>query len=106
MKYDNAELGQTRDYRLKWGVNDNDKVLSLTHCRFEAKALYGIDHVIVPDPDEFFYCPKGGIAMKAVSDTVHSLMHHYRRYSFLLRLPPTLFVPFDLNVHFLLMINV
>lgn len=34
----------------------HDKVHTLTHCRFEAKAVYGIDKIIVSDYDEFFHC--------------------------------------------------
>ena len=35
---------------------DNDKVLTYTHCRFEAMYKYGIKQVIVADFDEFLYC--------------------------------------------------
>jgi hypothetical protein len=34
-----------------------DKMLTSTHCRFEMKALLGIEDVIVADFDEFLYCP-------------------------------------------------
>jgi len=29
----------------------------MSHCRFEAKAVFGIEQVIVADFDEFLYCP-------------------------------------------------
>jgi hypothetical protein len=35
-------------------MND-DKVATLTHCRFEIRALYGIDNVMALDFDEFLY---------------------------------------------------
>lgn len=31
----------------------------MTHCRFEARAVYGITKVLVVDFDEFLYCPSG-----------------------------------------------
>ena len=31
--------------------------MTLTHCRFEARAIHGIKRVIVSDFDEFLYCP-------------------------------------------------
>jgi hypothetical protein len=54
-KYDNVEGVSAA--LLKY---DNDHTLTLTHCRFDAKARYGIDRVMVLDFDEFFYCPGGG----------------------------------------------
>jgi hypothetical protein len=41
------------------GARDDDKTLTITHCRFEARSVYGITNVIVLDSDEFFYCPRG-----------------------------------------------
>mmetsp|Transcript_16651 Transcript_16651/g.31203 ORF Transcript_16651/g.31203 Transcript_16651/m.31203 type:complete len:645 (+) Transcript_16651:151-2085(+) len=35
---------------------DFDKILTLTHCRMEARALYDIESVLVVDSDEFLYC--------------------------------------------------
>ena len=35
----------------------HDKTQTFTHCRFEAKAVYGIDNVLVTDFDEFLFCP-------------------------------------------------
>jgi hypothetical protein len=54
-RYDNTE--GLNDYLIKY---DNDHALTLTQCRFEAKAALGIDTVIVADFDEFLYCPAGG----------------------------------------------
>lgn len=38
-------------------LTDFDKRFTLTYCRYVAKALYGIDRVLVLDFDEFFFCP-------------------------------------------------
>lgn len=37
-------------------LSDEDKVMTLNHCRFEARAMHGIDVIIVADVDEFLYC--------------------------------------------------
>ena len=37
-------------------IYDDDKVMTLTHCRFEARAKYGIERVVVVDTDEFMLC--------------------------------------------------
>mmetsp|Transcript_4715 Transcript_4715/g.10607 ORF Transcript_4715/g.10607 Transcript_4715/m.10607 type:complete len:586 (+) Transcript_4715:69-1826(+) len=54
VKYDNVE-GVNKEI-LKY---DNDHTLTLTHCRFDVKARYGIERVIAIDFDEFLYCPAG-----------------------------------------------
>ena len=41
-------------------IAGHDKTLTLTQCRFEARALFGIDRVLVADFDEFLYCPVVG----------------------------------------------
>lgn len=65
IKYDNTERrpgggwGETSSantLRARYESQGHDKVNSLTHCRFEAKALYGIDRVLAVDFDEFIYC--------------------------------------------------
>ena len=38
---------------------DEDKALTLTHCRFELSALYGVTDVLVIDPDEFLFFKRG-----------------------------------------------
>ena len=35
--------------------NENE-VMTLTHCRFDARAKYGIQKIIVVDTDEFLFC--------------------------------------------------
>lgn len=63
MQYDNNELlGDLKPKNksatiLRFHQQGVDKTQTLTQCRFEAKAVYGIDHVIVADYDEFLYCP-------------------------------------------------
>ena len=42
----------------------HDKTMTFTQCRFEAKALYGIDRVLITDFDEFLYCPVAGPSLK------------------------------------------
>lgn len=54
-KYDNVDTSSDEIIRF-----DNDHTLTLTHCRFDVKAKFGIENVIAVDFDEFFYCPKGG----------------------------------------------
>lgn len=64
LKYDNSEkLLNFTSERLKMAhqqrflAQGDDKVLTLTHCRFEARTSYGIEKIIVADSDEFLYCP-------------------------------------------------
>ena len=54
----------------------NDKVLTLTHCRFEAKALYNIDKILVVDFDEFLYCPKGGSTATSQRNYIQKFVRH------------------------------
>lgn len=44
---------------------DDDHTYSLTHCRFDVQAKYGIKHVLVADFDEFLYCPAAESNAKA-----------------------------------------
>lgn len=67
MRYDNTEAipenRSTAQYvlnRVRYSSQGHDKALTLTHCRFEAKAARGIDRVVVADFDEFLHCPVGG----------------------------------------------
>jgi len=45
----------SRNKRRSW-LLDSDKMATLTHCRFEARALYGLMRVLVVDTDEFLHC--------------------------------------------------
>ena len=57
LRYDNTELRDDgTDAHHRWRYQGNDKVMTLTQCRFEAKALHGIEDVLVIDFDEFLYC--------------------------------------------------
>lgn len=87
LKYDNNEmLGDlkikekfSRNVLGRFGVQGYDKTQTLTHCRFEAKAVYGLENIIVADYDEFIFCPKTGLSGKEqakrvkhfVSEAVH-----------------------------------
>ena len=50
---------QTPDTKLYFHVSktDSDKIMSSTHCRFEANTYYNIDKTLIVDGDEFLYCP-------------------------------------------------
>jgi hypothetical protein len=85
MRYDNTELKdekKTADedafFRSRFESQGHDKTQTLTHCRFEAKALYGIDNVLVIDFDEFLYCPPGGTTAKSQGDYIRRLVHLHR----------------------------
>jgi len=55
-------------------------VLTLTHCRFEAKAVHNIDTVLVVDFDEFLFCPIAHAAPRAQATFFHNFVqyHHGR----------------------------
>ena len=55
-----------------------DKTNTLTHCRFEAKAVYGIDHIIVADYDEFIFCPNVPVTSKAQMTKIQKLLKETR----------------------------
>ena len=38
-------------------IQNQDKTLTYTHCRFEAKTIYGLGTMLVVDADEFLNCP-------------------------------------------------
>ena len=77
MKYDNGERGSSN---VQAGLSaegrmyntDDDKTSTLTQCRFEANALYGIDNVFVSDFDEFLYCPNAA--------PTHTAQRHWLEY--------------------------
>lgn len=52
----------------------SDKVNTLTHCRFEAKAIFGIENMIVADFDEFLYCPIVPPTASAQSRYIHTVI--------------------------------
>lgn len=56
-RYDNSEHNNL-NRRVRNEMNNDDKTLTLTHCRFEARALYGLVDVMVVDFDEFVLCPQ------------------------------------------------
>jgi hypothetical protein len=56
---------------------DDDKTATLTHCRFEANALYGSTKVLVADFDEFLYCPKGASTFSGQKFVIQDVMQRY-----------------------------
>lgn len=86
LHYDNTEAdvelkgAELRDRKSRYENQGHDKVLTLTHCRFEAKAVYNIDTVLVVDFDEFLYCPIAHAAPRAQATFFHNFVqyHHSR----------------------------
>lgn len=84
--YDNTEADvdlkgpALKDRKNRYENQGHDKVLTLTHCRFEAKAVYNIDTVLVVDFDEFLYCPIAHAAPRAQATFFHNFVqyHHGR----------------------------
>lgn len=61
---------------------DEDKAMTLNHCRFEARIVEGISNIIVCDSDEFVYCRGFNTAQtqrKAIDQmfTTYVSMTHY-----------------------------
>ena len=84
LKYDNTEKAVMDDLdademrKGRFEAQGHDKVLTLTHCRFEAKALYGIETVLVVDYDEFLYCPVVAATARAQGLWIHRFMGHMK----------------------------
>lgn len=88
-KYDNTEqqvtnisLAEVISRRARFESQGHDKVHTLTHCRFEAKALYGIDNIIVADFDEFLYCPGGNQSIQTQSSYQRKFISFHRRQGY------------------------
>lgn len=52
-------------------LQDRDKTLTITHCRFEARALYRIEDMLVADFDEFLYCHASEPSFEAQRKFLH-----------------------------------
>lgn len=85
LKYDNTEIVRMDDdsaeelgRKGRFESQGHDKVQTLTHCRFEAKALYGIETVLVADFDEFLYCPVVGATARAQGGWIHQFLSHMK----------------------------
>lgn len=84
LKYDNTESKVEDDDVIeelrkgRFESQGHDKVLTLTHCRFEAKALYGIETVLIADFDEFLYCPVVGPTARAQGGWIHQFLSHMK----------------------------
>jgi hypothetical protein len=86
-QYDNTEADvELKEKKLiseragRYQNQGHDKVLTLTQCRFEAKAIHNIDTVLVVDFDEFLYCPIAHPAPRAQGTFFHNFVqyHHGR----------------------------
>ena len=64
-------LGIANHYRK---INNDDKVFTMTHCRFEALARYGIENVLVVDPDEFILCEAPEVGYSAQKEAILSIV--------------------------------
>lgn len=73
---------------------DDDKTATLTHCRFEANALFGNDNVIVADFDEFLFCPSAAVSLTGQRAYIHNLLHSYRQQNFGQIIMKQLWVPY------------
>jgi hypothetical protein len=74
--FDNSEGPHVKEftsYRGRHESQGHDKVLSLTHCRFEAASLYGIEDVLIVDFDEFLYCPEANATAEAQGEYLYNL---------------------------------
>jgi hypothetical protein len=84
LTYDNTEAEILNDKqaddqrRGRFESQGHDKVQTLTHCRFEAKALYNIDTVLVVDYDEFLYCPVVPPTARAQGGWINNLLSHMK----------------------------
>jgi hypothetical protein len=84
LKYDNdnKDRAMTRDDLQDLlaieTYTDDDKTATLTHCRFEASAMYGIDNVLVADFDEFIYCPNAASTFVGQRNWIDNLVTKYR----------------------------
>lgn len=72
VQYDNSDADYDSVVRLR--KTDHDKQLTLTHCRFEAKTVFGIDTIIIADYDEFLHCPKADSTFDAQSKYISNIL--------------------------------
>lgn len=59
---------------------DDDHTYSLTHCRFQTEAQYGIDNILIVDFDEFLFCPAAGLTAKGQSQFLHRYIRSARHH--------------------------
>lgn len=84
LTYDNTEGEISNDIEAenqrvgRFESQGHDKVQTLTHCRFEAKALYSIDIVLVVDYDEFLYCPVVPPTARAQGGWINNYLTHMK----------------------------
>lgn len=79
MRYDNEEEKSKPVLR---EIQDWDKTLTNTHCRFEVKAVHNIEHVMVADFDEFLYCEEAQPSFVSQGRNLHAMIKHYEMLKF------------------------
>jgi hypothetical protein len=79
MRYDN-EL--EADQPVLREIQDWDKTLTNTHCRFEVKAVHQIQNVMVADFDEFLYCPEAAPSFASQRQNLESMIYYHERLKF------------------------
>lgn len=80
-KYDNTERvgADALELRYRYESQGHDKTLTFTQCRFEAKAMFGIDTVVAADFDEFLLCPRAAPDPEAQNDYLAQFFADARR---------------------------
>lgn len=63
-------------------IQDWDKTLTNTHCRFEVKAVHQIENVMVADFDEFLYCPEAEASFASQKRNLHAMIRYLDRLKF------------------------
>jgi hypothetical protein len=63
-------------------IQARDKTLTSTHCRFEAKAMYKIENVMVADFDEFLFCPTVSATFTTQRQNLLSMVSHLSSLKF------------------------
>lgn len=79
MRYDNENEAAQPVLR---EIQDWDKTLTNTHCRFEVKAVHQIENVMVTDFDEFLYCPEAAPTFAAQKLNLESMIKYHERLKF------------------------
>lgn len=79
MRYDN-EYETTKPVLRE--IQDWDKTLTNTHCRFEVKATQKIQNVLVVDFDEFLYCDEAKPTFTDQKRNIHIMLKNLHSLSF------------------------
>lgn len=85
VKYDNTESfydqdrNAAQDRKARFEGQGHDKTATFSQCRFEAKALFGIETVLIVDYDEFLYCPVVAASAHAQAAYLSQYIAYHRR---------------------------